>query len=111
MTDLLDSSVVPGNTLAGGTDAPAGAGSSENAPIECFARIQATALDQGARHRHEVELVANLETHAKRAWYIDGEGGVRAKRGDEAAERLRREVWALLKAREKDVEPMQEALL
>jgi hypothetical protein len=29
MTDLLDSSAVPGNTLAGGTDAPAGTGISE----------------------------------------------------------------------------------
>lgn len=82
-----------------------------HAPIEFFERLQAEALDQDARHRREVAIVAGLDTHAKRTWYIEGEGGVRERRGDAAAERLRRDVWALLKAREKPVEPLQEALL
>ena len=82
----------------------------QHAPIEFFAAIQADALDQIARHRHEVELVARLETDARRAWYIEGENGVRERRGDAVAERLRRDVWKFMRANGLVVEPEQELL-
>ncbi len=82
----------------------------EHTPIEFFAERQAAALDQALRHQHEVELVARLETNARRAWYIESEGGVRENRGDAVAERLRRDVWRFMRANGLDVEPEQEAL-
>lgn len=80
-------------------------------PIDYFVAIQRAALDHDARHRHEVAVVAALATHEERREYIEGRNGVRAHRGDEAAEQLRRDVWEALKKREAHVEPLQESLV
>lgn len=68
----------------------------ENAPIEHFDEIQRASLDQDARHANEVRLVAGLKDNDERRWYIEGSNGVRDNRGDEAADRLRRDVWELM---------------
>lgn len=65
--------------------------------VEHFAALQAAALDQGARHANEVKLLAGLKDNEERRWYIEGKDGVRQRRGDEAAERLRRDVWSYMK--------------
>lgn len=59
-------------------------------------------IDQEARHRNETKLVAGLKDHEERRWYIEGKNGVRENRGDEAADRLRRDVWELLQQQEKE---------
>lgn len=63
-------------------------------------------------HRHdcEVRAVAAFETDSQRAVYLEGEKGVRDRRGDVAADRLRRDVWSAMKAQRKQVEPLQDAL-
>jgi hypothetical protein len=63
------------------------------------------------RHAREVKLLASLSSNDERARYIEGENGVRAIRGDRAADRLRRDVWAMMKAAAQQVEPLQESLL
>jgi hypothetical protein len=78
--------------------------------IENVARVQAelrAGLEAG-RHEREVKLVALLDSNEDRAWYIDG---VRESRGDADANRLRRDVWELMKAAAQKVEPLQETLL
>ncbi|OGT57548.1 MAG: hypothetical protein A3E01_08400 [Gammaproteobacteria bacterium RIFCSPHIGHO2_12_FULL_63_22] len=70
--------------------------------IAYFAELQGNSLDQSKRHRNEVKLVAGLETNARRTWYIEGSGGVRERRGDEAADKLRTDVWALMRNHNQD---------
>lgn len=48
-----------------------------------------------ARHLAEVKMVANMDTNAKRAVYIED---VRTKRGKDAAEKLRRDTWRHMNA-------------
>lgn len=90
-------------------------GRADNSSIEAFARVQAQAraelVDEATRHAREVKLVATLDSNEDRTRYIEGEDGVRARRGDAEAERLRRDVWQLMKAAAQKVEPLQESLL
>lgn len=79
--------------------------------IDAVARKQDELRNEAQRHANEVKLVATLETHAKRAWYIDGSKGVYERRGYDAAQRLRLDAWRYMKEHGLGAEPVQDSLL
>lgn len=72
--------------------------------------IAAIEAQEPHRRQCEVRVVAGFETDSQRKVYIEGEKGVRDRRGDAVAEQLRRDVWALMKSRHAAPLPLQEGL-
>lgn len=79
--------------------------------IGTYAELMARILvEEPFRHACEARFVANFETDSQRTVYLEGEKGVRDRRGDAPCEQLRREIWTQMKSSAKAVEPLQEAL-
>lgn len=57
--------------------------------------LQINTTSEGYRHECEVRVVADMATNQERADYLQG---VTKKRGEAAAERLRRDAWEIMKA-------------